>query len=265
MFESTPGLARVALEKGLSIEVDTQDWNGRMVYLFGSADPKIVAVCQGLLRSGDVLLDIGANIGTIGLKCHESVLPNGSVHLFEPQPQMSERIAYTIESENLQHVFLHPIGLFDKDDEIEMQRPLGHSGAASIVHDITQSESETLTITVKDISTYVPPLVGGRKFGVKLDIEGAEIYLLPWLFAQTNLRFVVFECNQELDKLWLAITKSNLVIYGIRKSLFFTELQRIWKREQLEWYYDVVGVRLAEGAKPKDRITPRKLHQFLPP
>lgn len=54
------------------------------IYLFGMFERQTVRVCQRLVKPGDVVLDIGANIGAHTLHLARSVGPRGRVVAFEP-------------------------------------------------------------------------------------------------------------------------------------------------------------------------------------
>ncbi len=54
------------------------------IYLFGMLERQTVWVCQRLVKAGDVVLDIGANIGAHTLHLTRLVGPQGRVVAFEP-------------------------------------------------------------------------------------------------------------------------------------------------------------------------------------
>ncbi|MGB2985222.1 MAG: FkbM family methyltransferase [Phycisphaerae bacterium] len=237
-----------------------------MLYLFGTTDPKVVDTCRVLLRPGDCFLDIGANYGAVGLLCSKAVGNDGVVHLFEPQPELCERVRTAIAEHGLDHVRLHEVGLMDRDDVIDMVRPRAHWGSASFVLNRTCHRSvETLRLRVKNIATYLPPLIGDRSFSAKIDVEGAERHLLPWLFQQTRLRFVVFESVhlEEVDLLFDAIAEAGFVLFGLRKTLLRTRLQRITAPQHARHYHDLAAVRIDPAVALPDWVSPGQLRSFL--
>ncbi len=248
------------LETGISIEVDLRDYNGRMLYLFGTIDPKIVRICRALLQPGDTFLDIGANHGSVGLLCREAVGDEGSVHLFEPQPDLCGRIKGAIEQCDSHRVQLHPIGLMDRDDTIEMCLSREHSGKASFILNEEDAEAKVL-LQVKNLATYLPPLIGERPFGAKIDVEGAEPHLLPWLMQQDQLRFLVFENKylQERSQLFEALTRHGFVLFGIGDEWLQTYLHRA--RDTQSAYHDVVAVRTS--TPPGDRLSVDALQEWV--
>jgi len=251
------------LRNGLRLPVNVRDFNGRMLYLFGTPDPKIVLACRGLLRPGDCFLDIGANYGAVGLMCRDAVGHGGSVHLFEPQPDLCRRIRECITGAGLTNVHLHDIGLLDRDDELQIRCETGHSGSGSFY--TTPSDAYALTVPVRDIEQYVPPLVNSRPLGVKLDVEGAEPVLLPWILRQPQLRFVAFECSHLGDQqaVWEAVNDARCVLYGFQKTLLRVRLSAIRKIGQLSDYHDVVAVRLSRGRPSASFISPGALRDLI--
>jgi len=257
--------AEAVLRNGLTLPVDPADVNGRQLLLFGSIDPKIVRTCRRLLRPGDVLLDIGANYGVVGLLCCQAVGTEGAVHLFEPQPELCDRIRTAISRNGLANVRLHEAGLMDREGRLEMNRRAGHSGVASFVRENSGTAEETITVPVKNIAEYVPPLVAGRPFGVKLDVEGAEPFLLPWLLKQTGLLFVLFEANHLTDHagLYASCSSADLALYGIARTLLTVRLERVDDPSQLGGYHDCLAVRLDPAAPRPRRPTPAMLAELL--
>src|SRR5690348_10959182 len=53
-------------------------------YLLGATEPGVQRIFLDVLRPGDVVFDVGANIGYLTLLACTLVGPNGHVHCFEP-------------------------------------------------------------------------------------------------------------------------------------------------------------------------------------
>lgn len=251
------------LRNGLKIQVSTQDVNGRMLSLFGSSDPRVVGICRALLRKGDDFLDIGANYGAVGLLCHDAVSPGGMVHLFEPQPALCRAMRDCATSAQLTNVRVHELGLMDRDGELELAQNPGHSGSASFV--TKPAAGRRIVARVADVAHYVPPLLRGRAFGAKLDVEGAEERLLPWLVAQPTLRFVLFESLHLGDRVavWELLHAAGLAAYGVRRSLFIIQLERLTRATQLGDHVDVLAFRARCADELLDRARPTTLARLI--
>jgi FkbM family methyltransferase len=237
---------------GVRIDVDPNDYHGRILYLFGTNDPKVQAVAHGLLRRGDRFLDIGANYSSIGIQMTDVVGEEGQVHLFEPQPELCQRVQAAIDQSAIMNVRLHSVALMDRDGEMVLSMPPNHSGMATLISYSDQDQWQKQTIGVRDVAMYLPPLIAGRPFGVKIDVEGAEVYLMPWLLRQPTLRFLIFESAHNQRELWDMIEASGLTLYGLRRRVFIKQVQKVESYEQMSQYHDLVAVRLrANESIPK--------------
>ncbi len=258
---ASPVAARMV--NGLCIEVEPNDYHGRVLYLFGTNDPKVHTTAQALLRPGDRFLDIGANYSSIGLLAADKVGSTGQVHLFEPQPEICRCVAAAIAQAGLTNVQLHPVALMDCDSEMKIARPRDHSGMATLIEYSDQSNWDSQIVPVRNIATYVAPLIGDNPFGVKIDIEGAEPYLMPWLFKQPNLRFLIFEAVHNQQQLWDFVQAAKLTLYGLSRQMLTLQIQQIESFEQMKFYHDLVAIRLPDGLKPPRQINPDKLGKMI--
>jgi FkbM family methyltransferase len=69
---------------GVRWRLDLREGIDFSIYLLGSFEPRTVGTYAGLVKSGDVVLDIGANIGAHTLPLARLVGPTGRVVAFEP-------------------------------------------------------------------------------------------------------------------------------------------------------------------------------------
>jgi FkbM family methyltransferase len=187
----------------------------------------------------------------------------GQVHLFEPQPELCRRVQAAIDRSAITNIRLHSIALMDRDGEMVLSMPPYHSGMATLVSSTDQDQWLKQTIGARDIAVYLPPLINGRPFGVKIDVEGAEVYLMPWLLRQPNLRFLIFEAAHNQRELWDMIEASGLTLYGLRRRVFVKQVQRVERYEQMSRYHDLVAVRLRATERTPQVTSPRRLSQKL--
>jgi FkbM family methyltransferase len=264
IFQGAPPTLLARLRDGTPIQVDPQDYHGRILYLFGSNDIKVAFNCVTLSNLGDVFLDIGANYSTIGLAVARVVGTEGAVHLFEPQNRIADPVAEAIRTGGYRNVRLHRVGLLDVDGSFTISGPAGHSGRATFVsHEDTEGFVVIQECPVRAIDSYVGPLVAGRRFGVKIDIEGAEPKVMPWLLAQPNLSFMVFEAAHHQDALYGAVRQSGLALYGLDRSLFRFGLTRVDDPGTMRLYHDLLAVRLAPGAAAPAKAEAKILRSLM--
>jgi len=232
------------LVDGRSMPVDLRDFNGRMLMLFGQSDPKVIRTCHRLLRAGDVFLDIGANHGEVGLLCWARTQPGGSTHVFEPLPRLAAAIARIVRRDRLNGLAVHPYGLGSAAMEAEFCVSSAHTGRASQVTTESASDLDRQRVLIMPIAEVLQDLVGDRPLGVKIDIEGAEMDVLPSVLAWTSTRFVVFECEhlKEPRRCCDLIRAAGFDLYGLEKKVWGSRYRRI----EQQWgstYSDVVAVR----------------------
>ena len=262
-FDDVDAPQLVRLQNGIRIEVDVRDYNGRMLYLFGMPDPKVVKVTRALLSPGDRFIDIGANYGAIGLLCADVVGENGEVHLVEPQPELCQRARACIAANSLHTVHVHQLGMWDCDDVLRLHRPAGHSGQASFA---SEADGEILEVPVRHAGRFVQELIGDQPFGAKVDVEGVEDHVIPPLLALAGLKFLVFECNPKAvgGSLWGALSEAGLTLFGIQKSAFATRLRQLRQvTEVTREFDDLVAVPLKSDADAGEWLTPAQLARLI--
>lgn len=249
---------------GSKIAVDPHDYHGRILYLFGTNDIKVALNAATFLDPGDIFLDIGANYSTIGFHASHSVGATGMVHLFEPQRRIADRVEAAIKARPYRNVHLHRCGLMDIDTTLTIRAPANHSGRATFASHASSSEFEAIEeCAVHEIGRYVTPLVAGKPFGVKLDIEGSEPRVMPWLLAQPNLKFIIFEANHNLEDLFDLVRKSGLTLFGLERRLLKLRIARIDTIEALRRYHDVVALRLKPGVTVPDAAHPSVIKPLI--
>lgn len=256
--------ARARLRNGLWLEVNPQDYNGRMLYLFGTPDPKVVAVCQNLLRAGDVFLDIGANYGAVGLMCAEIVGVSGQIHLFEPQRALCESIRRCVAEAGMSRCRVHEVALLDRDGQLTIAAIPGHSGAASLVRAALGAQAIE-TVAVRAAAPAIAAAVRDLPFGAKLDVEGAERDVLPAIVAQRGFRFVVFECNRrdERDWAWGFHHQGGLRYFGLRRTMWRVCLEAIADRKAMDGFHDLLAIAPTDRLRGRWFGAPRELGRIL--
>lgn len=237
-------LVRVRLRSGLIIEIDPRDYDGLMIGLFGAAELQIINLCRRLIEPGDIFVDIGANYGGVGLNCLEKVGPDGAIHLVEPQDALAHAIECAIAQ--VPNASLHKVALGNKETEALLVRDRGHSGSASLIPGRTAGEGEL--VTVKESQSFLAGLIGSRRCGIKLDVEGLETQILPGILELPGLRFVFFEHNlgSGID-VFSMFKQSGMAVLGLSPSWLRPRPVIIDNAQDMERFSDFLAVR--EGVR----------------
>lgn len=127
------------------------------------------------LSDGDVIYDVGANIGLIALllALHPSGRRSSAVHCFEPEPRNFRQLEGNIRANGLEdRVFTHRLALSDKSGEAEL---FIRGGPGEGRHSTVASEgaSASIRIETETLSSFAGR-TGRPPDLVKIDVEGAE-------------------------------------------------------------------------------------------
>ena len=137
----------------------------------GQLEPGTLSVLLSLLKPGDVMLDVGANIGTLCLPAARQVGPTGRIIAIEPTPRTAS-------------VLRRSLALNALNDRVELiecaageteavERFTICSAAAHNSLVAPDGEGEQIDVAIRPLDSCVPP---GQPVNLaKLDVEGAEL------------------------------------------------------------------------------------------
>jgi FkbM family methyltransferase len=133
-----------------------------------------------LLRPGDLVIDLGANVGRHSLPMADAVAPNGSVIAFEPIPDVFGQLNDRVRERGVERIVTtHRIALSSKPGDavfyIAVDRPQESGLAKRTAYNGPTSIQETL-VRVDTLDSYIDPTM--RPVFIKIDVEGAELAAL---------------------------------------------------------------------------------------
>jgi FkbM family methyltransferase len=149
------------------------EWIARQLITTGGYEQREIAAMCALVRPGDTVLDVGANIGLHTLHLSRAVGPTGTVHAFEPDPANAALLRRNVERNRCPNVVVHPYGLGPEAAQHRLYACKGNKGFQSLA----SSEWSTSEVVV-DIKRAGDVLVGVEAQLMKLDVEGAEPFVL---------------------------------------------------------------------------------------
>jgi len=132
-------------------------------------------VVRRLVRSGDIVLDVGANIGYYSVLLSKLVGNQGKVICFEPTEHYGKVLEMNIGVNGLENVEINRIGLSDKQQEMEIY--IGQSSATLHVpgnHKLSSSEKIKLVTLDSFLEEYPLPKIDF----IKIDVDGHEPFFL---------------------------------------------------------------------------------------
>lgn len=144
------------------------------------------------IREGDIVLDIGANVGYYTLIAAKLVGEKGRVYAFEPEPVNFEILGQNVKLHGFQNVVLEQKAVSDENGSIKLYLDELNKGH----HRIYQTEQNRSSIDVEAVTLddYFSNYTGKIDF-VKIDTEGAEVVILKGmekiLNENENIRMAV--------------------------------------------------------------------------
>lgn len=150
-------------------------------------DKQEIALMKKYIQTGDVVLDIGANIGFYTKILSELVGENGKVYAFEPD---NTNYGYLMENAgHLKNVVFFNKAVSDKTGKITLY----HSDLLNVDHKTYATENYTSTTEIDCVA--IDDVVPGHKVDfIKIDIQGFEYFAFKGMenvFAKMeNLKIV---------------------------------------------------------------------------
>jgi len=136
-------------------------------------------IVRYLVKPGDTVIDIGANIGVYTKTLSELIGPNGRVYSIEPFPPTFELLCYNIKILHLDNVEPVNVAISGSESIVTMALPYDLSGAethyrASIVTDqADKTKKEQTSVQAITIDSRFLSAAGTISF-IKCDVEGHE-------------------------------------------------------------------------------------------
>jgi FkbM family methyltransferase len=162
-----------------------QRWLKKRYFVYqhriGAVEETEMRFLNQFVRSGDTVLDIGANVGFYTVRLSRLVGPQGMVHAFEPIQETFDILAYVTQTLKLRNVLLYLNAVADQVGVLEMLVPKDSRGIANfyLAH-LDQNEigsDSRVSIRSKTIECLREKGLPTVSF-IKCDVEGAELLVL---------------------------------------------------------------------------------------
>lgn len=206
---------------GFPIHVLADDHIGRHILLSGRFDRSIVQCLLDRARPGDVLVDIGANIGYVSA-CFLARVEGSRAVCVEPQPVVVDLLAKNMGQFSGRAV-VHQLALSDRTGELRFHVNEENRGASRIA---------------ADGEVRVPTVSGAEFLGsldrvdlVKIDVEGHEAAIFRSIEGELRRlrpRGILFEQQDDgaspEGEIGTILRRAGYSVFGIDKQLFKTAL-----------------------------------------
>lgn len=193
----------ITMRDGSVLRLDIRGSVEERAFWTGDYDLAVIAMLGGLLRTGDVVIDVGANIGFYSVPIGRRLKAlAGRLYAFEPIASNYRRLQEALALNDLTSVATAvPSALADRSGDIEfhVQNEWGSStGNAVMIGAANPVRPSDVTARVDTLDRYsaIHGLVACRL--VKIDVEGAELLVLRGAreFIGKMRPFIYYEYNE---------------------------------------------------------------------
>jgi FkbM family methyltransferase len=161
---------------GYITELDISRWADRQHYFLGRwHDLEAQLLLKQVIRSGDLIIDVGANRGNFTMVAASLTGPAGHVVAFEPQPSMVAKIRRGLDNNRVRHVTVYQMGLSDAEGQLTLNVPAVNSGEASF-GPLGYKDQRSIAVSVGRGDDVLKSHAAPRL--IKIDVEGFEIPVL---------------------------------------------------------------------------------------
>jgi FkbM family methyltransferase len=179
----------VRVKTGSLFRGNTTDFHAHPVGVRGYGEWRNLAIALALCRPGDLIVEVGANVGTETVGYSDVVGAGGSVVAFEPLPSNRTAVERLLPALRYPNVTLLPHALSDRNETtsfavppISMSQGTGHLLGAeerrskTTIYYYESIEMELIEVQCRMLDEFADMVRGVRLLFA--DVEGAEIALL---------------------------------------------------------------------------------------
>jgi FkbM family methyltransferase len=185
--------ARIQTNPGVSFQLDPRDLVAVSILRGGEWQPEIWDSISPNLSEGNVFLDVGAHIGYFSMRAAVKLGKTGRILAFEPNPETLKLLRDNVAANHADNVIVEPIACTDREQMLTLYAaPSMNTGASSLARenaDLSGDEPpRAYSVRGRPIDDVVRELNLSRVDAIKVDVEGAEVYVLRGA-ANTLKRF----------------------------------------------------------------------------
>lgn len=170
-------------DENLKFNIDTSSYIEWVTFFKGYYEPEVTKVIKDNTKQGDIIVDVGANVGihtTIMAKCVGS---KGRVFAFEPHPKIANRLKNNIDLNNQNQVKIIKKGLSNEKKKVDFyihKNDRTHKGNSTFYKDHLGRNKKKIKIEVNTLDNFInnnKKIIDNLNL-IKIDTEGNDFNVL---------------------------------------------------------------------------------------
>jgi FkbM family methyltransferase len=250
---------------GLPLEVGADEAIGFTILTTGVFDPCVSETIQRLIDPGELVVDVGANVGYMTSLAAARAGAGGRVMAFEPHPVLFEMLTANIARWNgaaVARVEPHQLALSDHAGTAELNA--GHSFHANMglssLETSAEATSEDVLVPVE--VKRLDEVIGDERIGLmKIDVEGHEPGVLRGsqrLLESGLIRDVIFEDHHAYpDDSTRLVEEAGYRLFSLSNDLFGVHLGAPAERGEVREWPGASYLATREPERAAQRLRPR--------
>lgn len=139
-------------------------------------EPYSQSLFEGALVPGCLVFDVGAHVGWYSLVAARRLGGNGAIHAFEPDPYNFRALEFNLAANGFRGVRALRAAVSDHVGTATFFKAAG-TVSNSLIARSAKAAEKVLTVDVTSLDAVVPAY-GGEPVVLKMDVEGAELFVL---------------------------------------------------------------------------------------
>lgn len=180
------------IEGDFNICCDTSTWIGSKIVYVGDYEPELKKIFKSIIKKGDHVLDVGANVGFHTLFFAQLVGNEGSVTSFEPVPNNYLALNININLNGFLHIKALNIALSNKHEKVTIDVDINSKNPGS--YNLFEKGGHT------QIECHIgDDIIGNQKVDfIKIDVEGYESFVIDGLLETIKMHKpkIIFEYDK---------------------------------------------------------------------
>lgn len=195
LIESGKVRSLYRLPSGYDLWLNTSGYIDKQIITKGVFEPLSTKIMERFVKPGDVVIDVGANIGYYTVLFSKRVGASGTVIAFEPTRHFGDVLKKNVEANQLNNVEIIDFGLSNKAQDLEID--IGPSSATLHSPEGFDKVIDNEKISLTTLDTFVRERALDKIDFIKVDIDGHEPLFFEgaWEALEKYAPIVIFEVS----------------------------------------------------------------------